>query len=329
MIYLYTGKIGDGKTYHVVRNELVPAIKARRKVYTNIDMEPENVRALAFYCGLRVDEVDIERIGEGADGAAKVRELLTLDENDKENSCKLKRGSVVILDEAQMIYDARESKDTPKGFLTLLEWHRHLGLDFVFITQNYKRCDSVIARLCNEALQVKNLKFLSGLMGHRYVLHHRQTPGDAVVATTKGTLEPQYFRFYKSMSATGVRTHESQGFLTAGRVVPLVLLAAFVVYRFASHGVIVKPAVAKETRTASEIAPLRSDVGQLRDALAPLPRRCEKRLEVGRATITFRGKTEMLERPREVTVCEGPLETMTPAPASAAPSWAGQFKRAQ
>lgn len=197
MIYIYMGKIGDGKTYHVVVNEIVPAVRRGRRVYHNIDGLGEGMamRRLMEKTDKAEHEIKLTKI----ESKDEWRELLQLDLDDKEGkSLRLERDSLVVVDEAQMIYDSRDFKNTTKTFLTLLEYHRHFGLDFVFITQNVTRLEKAIRGLTNECYQVKNLSFLSGVLGYRYVKHVRQTPDSDITTTQHGKLDPENFALYRS-----------------------------------------------------------------------------------------------------------------------------------
>lgn len=212
MIYLYYGKIGDGKTYHVVQNELLPAVKSGRKVYTNID--GLNIRRIAQYLNMPITDVNIELVP-----SDKFRDMLTCNADDPEGiSLKIDKNSLIIVDEAQKIWDARSFKDTRKEFLNFLEYHRHYGFDLVFITQNPKRLESVITRLSNEAYQVKNLKFLGSFLGRRYVLHIRQSPGDRdIIATMRGVLKDEIFALYRSYVTTNKTNRVSKTALSSAR----------------------------------------------------------------------------------------------------------------
>ena len=190
-IYLYYGKIGDGKTYHVLANEVVPAARKGRKIYTNLD--GLNVRRLAQYVDREVDVVQWEKVED-------IRAAFNLDQDDKEGvSLKIDRGSLLIVDEAQMIFDSRQWKDTGPGVLRLCEYHRHFGLDIVFITQSPGRLDKSLCRLANESLHVKNLRFLGSMFGKRYVINVRQTPWDReTMATVTGHFKAEIFALYRS-----------------------------------------------------------------------------------------------------------------------------------
>ena len=201
-IYLYYGKIGDGKTYHVLANEVVPAARKGRKIYTNLD--GLSVRRLAQYVDREVDVVQWEKVED-------IRAAFNLDQDDREGtSLKVERGALMIVDEAQMIFDSRQWKDTGPGVLRLCEYHRHFGLDIVFITQSPGRLDKSLCRLANESLHVKNLRFLGSLFGKRYVINVRQTPWDKeTMATMTGHFKKEIFALYRS-TVVNVRARVSK-----------------------------------------------------------------------------------------------------------------------
>ena len=231
MIYLYYGKIGDGKTYHVVANELLPAVHANRKIYTNID--GLNKKHIAMLTGRLEHELRIVHL----EHPEIIKDLMQIEAGDKEGySLMIDKGSIVIIDEAQMIWDAREFKDTKKGFLSLLEYHRHFGLDFVFITQNPKRLESSITRLANESYQVKNLRFLGAFLKNRYVLHVRQTPLDReIISTIRGKYRSEIFQCYRSYVATSKFNKKSksalQGFFYYATAIVFILSIALFIIR--------------------------------------------------------------------------------------------------
>jgi len=230
MIYLYYGKIGDGKTYHVVANELLPALASNRKVYTNID--GLNKKHIAMLLGKLETELHIVHL----EHAEAIKDLMQLAVDDKAgHSLKIEKGSIVIIDEAQMVWDAREFKDTKKSFLSLLEYHRHFGLDFVFITQNPKRLEASITRLANESYQIKNLRFLGAFLKNRYVLHVRQTPFDReIISTIRGKYRSEIFLCYRSYVSSSKFNKKSksalQGFFYYATAIVFVLsIALFII----------------------------------------------------------------------------------------------------
>jgi zona occludens toxin len=157
-----------------VVNEILPAVKKGRKVFTNID--GLNMREIGLYLGIPETSVDITVIDEHKEW----REKLVLSKEDKEGkNFAFPLGSLIILDEAQEIYNSRDFKST-RGFFTF-SWHRHLGLDLVFISQSVKRMEVNIGRMANESYQVKNLGMIAGALKRRYIVNRRQTPFDTDV----------------------------------------------------------------------------------------------------------------------------------------------------
>jgi len=55
-----TGKIGAGNTYHVVAHCILKALRARRKILTNI--EGLQLRELSIMSGIPLSEIEIELI---------------------------------------------------------------------------------------------------------------------------------------------------------------------------------------------------------------------------------------------------------------------------
>jgi|GEM_PF-1724114 len=203
MSRLYYGKKGSGKSYCVIFQEIIPALREGRKVITNID--GLNLRELRNFIGKEIDvEVRMSK--------KWWRESLTcVVENEGTEQERLIphpsiwSGALYVIDECQMIWDAREFRDTTKGFLSMIEYERHFDIDIIFVTQNVKRCDVNITRLANDSFQIKNLGFLHGWAKNKFVVNKRQTPFDSdVVAQYTMTYDKTIFTLYRS----GANIHE-------------------------------------------------------------------------------------------------------------------------
>lgn len=200
-LYLYYGKIGDGKSHEVVMSEILPAVRDGRKIY--VYMDGLNPRRCGQFAGRNANIVMWDNVDQ-------VREAVQLEVDDREGvGLKIDRGSLIVVDEAQLVWDAREWQKTGKQSLAFMEYHRHFGLDVVLITQSPGRLDKGVVRLSNECLHVKNLRFLSSLAGNRYVVNVRQTPQDREpVATMRRKFEPNVFACYRSSTAVrGAKVH--------------------------------------------------------------------------------------------------------------------------
>jgi len=229
---VYYGKVGGGKTHCVMFQEIIPALRAGRKVVTNID--GLNVRELRNYIGKDIDitvrgsiswwqkTLTCEIIDDGHDGKAVLNPDMFPD-------------ALYVIDEAQFIWDARQFKDTKSGFLHLLEYNRHLGVDLVFITQNVKRCDVNISRLANDSYQIKNIGFLHSFAKNRYVVNRRQTPFDKdVIAQYSHKYNPAIFTLFQSGANSNSVKQKSK--FSAYFVMPVVLLFIFCVVMLIKQG---------------------------------------------------------------------------------------------
>lgn len=200
-IYLYYGKVGDGKSYHVVATEILPAVRDGRKIYCYMD--GLNPRRLSQHSGRNADVVLWDTV-------EQAREACQLEPDDREGvGLKVDRGALIIVDESQMVWDSREWQKTGKAAMTFFEYHRHFGLDVILITQAPGRLDKALVRLANECLHVKNLRFLAGPLGGRYVVNVRQTPQDREPITTiRGKFDQNVFACYRSATAVrGAKVH--------------------------------------------------------------------------------------------------------------------------
>jgi zona occludens toxin len=230
---VYYGKIGGGKTHCVMFQELIPALRAGRKVVTNID--GLNVREIRNYIGKDIDLIVKTSLQWWRDSLT----CQVIEEEDGESekilNPAISEGALYIIDECQMIWDAREFKDTKKGFLNLIEYNRHFGIDIVFITQNVKRCDVNLSRLANDSYQIKNLGFLHAIARNSYVVNRRQTPFDKdVISQYKQSYKKEIFALYRSGADANSVKQKSK--FSAYLVMPVVLLFFFCVSMLVKQG---------------------------------------------------------------------------------------------
>lgn len=227
MLYCYCGKIGDGKTHDVMKREIVPALEAGRTVYHNID-------------GLTWDKIARYEIYKAHDkykyipfikspppnipsstclrkfkNKVEIRTLTKIDSYEEEESiplsaCQYKIGSLVVIDEVQLVWDNTLHHRAPKGTLSFIEYHRHFGLDLVFITQNVGRLDSNVRDLVNEFYEIRNLKYMTA--GTQKTKYRRrvflQWPFFESIGANFEQFEIPIFKTYKSeMAAQTKRTY--------------------------------------------------------------------------------------------------------------------------
>jgi len=222
-LYLYYGKIGDGKSHEVVRSEILPAVRDGRKIY--VYMDGLNPRRCGQFAGRNANIVMWENV-------EQVRDAVQLEVDDREGvGLKIDRGSLIVVDEAQLVWDAREWQKTGKQSLAFVEYHRHFGLDVVLITQAPGRLDKGLVRLANECLHVKNLRFLSSALGGRYVVNVRQTPQDREpVATMRRKFDSNVFACYRSSTAVREAKVHGRGIKGAMLWGPAAAAVALILY---------------------------------------------------------------------------------------------------
>lgn len=172
-ITLVTGLPGHGKTLYTLARFKDEAEKAGRRV---------------FYSGIP----DLKVPG--------------WEEFDVEKWEDLPAGSLCILDEAQFKFPTR-GRGTPPPHVEKLATHRHLGLDFVLITQNPMLIDSFVRRLVDRHFHVVR-KF-----GTHFATIHEFVNGakDNVEKSREGSIRHEWrypkdvFEWYKSAEVHTVK----------------------------------------------------------------------------------------------------------------------------
>jgi zona occludens toxin len=133
-IQLVTGLPGHGKTLYVLSKYLEVAGKEGRAVY---------------YAGIK----DLK---------------LPWQEHDPEQWEALPPNSIFVIDEAQFKFPVR-GRGQPPEWIERLAVHRHLGLDFVLITQNPMLIDVFVRRLCDRHFHVVRAFGLQRATVYEYV----------------------------------------------------------------------------------------------------------------------------------------------------------------
>lgn len=209
-VEFYEAKIGAGKSHHVVRERVIPALREGRHVYTNINfggplvvgsievMSEEERAGLIFsqYFGR-----DVRKFLHVVNGLW-VRKNLRLSEDESSDFINLPRGSRVVLDEVQNIFGVNKYRENPDSFFCLLTKCRKFDIDFVFITQNYKLVDSRIYSTATDVYRVKNLSIFSSLLKNGYRVSRYQSIYDRDgFATEDKIFDPDVFKLYKSSNS--------------------------------------------------------------------------------------------------------------------------------
>ncbi len=152
MIYLITGVPGSGKTLYAV-STLVKDLAAQRPKRRGVEIERrvcvDNIKDLVIphevLCPLVLNDRD-ELVKDDEDGHGVW---------NWPDWCK--PGDLIVIDEVQRHWRPRGMGAKAPREIQALETHRHLGIDFVIITQNPMLIDQNVRRLIGRHQHVRRL----------------------------------------------------------------------------------------------------------------------------------------------------------------------------
>lgn len=142
MITIITGNPGAGKSLYTVDKLL------RDLVGTTVDEEVDGEivkHPRTIYTNINGLLLDHEKIDGSATGGLR---------NWHEWA---KPGSVIVVDEVQKIWEPRANGSKVPPDIQALETHRHMGVDFIIITQGLMLTERNLCMLCNRHLHVRRI----------------------------------------------------------------------------------------------------------------------------------------------------------------------------
>lgn len=191
-ISAYVGLPGSGKSYGVVENVILPAIKAGRRVLTNIPMH-DNQWLSEF--GACPEQFDIAEISKTPDWW-KINNVA---------------GAVVVLDELYKLWpaglNAKNVRDEDKSFLAE---HRHMvdesghSTEIILVTQDLSQISSFARVLVETTFRVVKLGKLGLSTSYRVDVYSGAVTGPA---PSKSRLERQIFGKYKKSVYALYKSH--------------------------------------------------------------------------------------------------------------------------
>lgn len=186
MISAYVGLPGAGKSYSVVANVIVPALKQGRRVVTNVPLNRDKVRELVK--GGEIVELDIEAI---ATQPERVEEYCT-------------PGSVVIIDEVWRLWPAGvKSHQVPEPFRSLLAEHRHRvdsqgrSMQIVMVTQDLQQISAWARSLIETTYVHTQLGHVGANRKYRVASYHG--PVDTIGAPESRRIREMYGTYRKAV----------------------------------------------------------------------------------------------------------------------------------
>jgi zona occludens toxin (predicted ATPase) len=187
-IKYYCGPPGSGKSYHVVKEVIIPALKERRKILTNLPVKLEVMAAkipeLKFVEKMNfLEMIDEEKI-------RNIHELV----DDEDGTYA---GYLIVIDEAHNYWPTNEPiKD--KGFRKWYTKHRHNFQDVVLVTQDHENVNKFMRSLMDCRFQYSKNEDLGLSNGYNEDYYSGKSKKQPV--RTMFSYDKFYFQFYFSHS---------------------------------------------------------------------------------------------------------------------------------
>lgn len=157
-IWAYTGLPRHGKSYHAVKDQVVPALRAGRRVVTNVPLVEKNLRVLCGDGG-EIRQVTNEELASDPD-AVLARECLP--------------GSLCLFDELWRFLPAGlQAKNAPAGWKTLFAEHGHEVdvsgnmTQIVLVTQDLSQVSAFARQLVERTVIVRKMTVIGSSKRYR------------------------------------------------------------------------------------------------------------------------------------------------------------------
>jgi zona occludens toxin len=205
-ISLYTGHVGSGKTYEVIKNVILPALEKGRTVVCNIDgIDPDALEA--HFDALGVDAPG-ELVVVSRDDVARPDFFPSRQKDgDYVASAFVPLGALVVVDEAHHLWGSGGGPISPPH-MTFFSEHRHIvgsdgvACDLVLITQAIGQMHMKLRRLVQYDVDCRQLRALG--LSKKYsvcVYDGFRQKKEFVLSRATKTYDPKIFRLYSSFAA--------------------------------------------------------------------------------------------------------------------------------
>ena len=227
----YTGNPGAGKTYEVVKNVIIPAIKESRRVVTNIDgIDPQKILAYV----------------EDRFGPCNGEIVLCEDEditsdcfypvNQEDSFSFVRPGDLVVIDEAQNYY--RTGQKLSDYECRFFREHRHFcdnegrGCDIVLISQRFVDIQPFVRGVIELCFVMRQLKVLS-LPNHYTVTVYEGDLRHKISGPSIRRYQKEIFDLYRSFAVSGgmqAKVDRRQSVVTPKNIFLLICLFSLLVW---------------------------------------------------------------------------------------------------
>lgn len=192
-IVSYVGRMGSGKSYGVVENVIIPALKAGRHIVTNIPLKTGYL-ADDFPEG-KITQFSVKEPLENPD-------FFNLDDKPEWH------GAIIVIDEAWRYWSTgTKASQIPNNQKSFFTEHRHyvgdqgLTCEIVLVTQNLDQISSFVRELIEDTYRATKLSALGMSKSYRvdvFTGAQKGLTGGKPNRTLQGTYKPEVFKYYQS-----------------------------------------------------------------------------------------------------------------------------------
>lgn len=191
-IIAYVGLPGSGKSYDVVENQILPALKAGRRVVTNIPLNRDEIRKDVL--GGEIVELPLDAVAQAPE---RLEEFAT-------------PGSILVIDECWRLWPTGLKADkVPQAFKSILAEHRHRvdskgnAMQIVFVCQDLAQLAAFARQLVEQTFHHTKLSHLGMRGTYRIDVFHGAVTGAVPPVSNRlreafGKYSPKVFKYYKS-----------------------------------------------------------------------------------------------------------------------------------
>ena len=181
-VYLYEGLPGSGKSYHVLKDTIINALKENRRVFHNLPIINAVLEASEFHIGyLRRRLIKVNQ-----DFLLQIPKYKKVLEN-----------SLLVIDEAHETFFSGD-KIQDNNLRNFWTYHRHYGVDVVVCTQVKTNLHKIIQSVIAARFEFRNLGLL-GLKGLYEVKMYEGFDGKMALGKKRGRFVKKYFDYYFSV----------------------------------------------------------------------------------------------------------------------------------
>lgn len=184
MITIISGTPGAGKTLYTIEKLLLPMVGKTVKGKASDGSEIEYPRTI--YTNINGLQVDHELI-DGGDNQG-LRDWHTW----------AKPGSLIVFDEVQKVWPPRPNGSKVPDDIQALDTHRHMGVDFVLITQNVINLDKHIHALGGRHLHVRRIANMALAVVYEWDHVSRGLMFSKSITKSPWRFDKKVFKLYKS-----------------------------------------------------------------------------------------------------------------------------------